>query len=288
MILIDFNQVCISNLMETIKGESRPVIDLPMIRHMILNTIRSQKMKHSNAGEVVICCDSRHYWRKDIFPYYKFSRKKDREESKIDWNKVFECFNQVKSELIEVFPYRLIEVLGAEADDIIGVLTIKYGSYLNTGVPIVICSEDKDFRQLHHYGNVKQYAPIFKKDFIVELDPEGFLKEQIIRGDRGDGVPNILSPANCLAIGQRQKSVMSVKLKEWVKQDPIDFCDPHMLERYLTNEKLIDLTFTPEHIRLSILEEFDKQENKKSGNLFNYFFEHSLKQHMQNLQDFKQ
>ena len=167
MILLDFNQIAIANLMESIKGEKNPVIDLPMIRHMILNTIRSIKMKLTGSGELVICCDSNHYWRKDLFPYYKSSRKKDREKSPLDWNKIFECFNQVKSELKEVFPYRIIEVAGAEADDIIGVLCKEH----HENEEIVIVSNDKDFFQLLKYSDVKLYRTRSEdKGFLISDD----------------------------------------------------------------------------------------------------------------------
>ncbi|MDR3503008.1 MAG: hypothetical protein P4L79_10555 [Legionella sp.] len=287
MILLDFNQIAISNLMENINTFQNTDVDLPSIRHMVLNTIRAIKIKFHDFGQLVICCDSRHYWRKDAFPYYKASRKKDRDASPLDWNKIHEYFNQLKSELTEVFPYRVIEVEGAEADDVIGVLAQEYGKDFCMGEQILICSEDKDFKQLHRFANVKQYGPIFKKDFIVVEDPDLFLKEQIIRGDRGDGIPNILSPANSIVIGKRQKSVMSKNLQEWVKKEPIDFCDPNMLARYIQNRQLIDLTYIPENIKIKIVESYKVQENKKCGNLFQYFMDNSLRLHMENIRDFK-
>jgi len=272
--------------MESLGGNMKTEIDIEFIRHMILNSLRSLRLKFHDE-EMIIACDSRHYWRKDFFPFYKANRKKDREKSPLDWNKIHECFKEFKDELRKYFPYRILEVEGAEADDIIGVLAIEYGSELNIGEQIIIASEDKDFAQLHRFGNVRQYGPVFKKDWIVVEDPELFLKEQIIKGDRGDGIPNILSPANTLVIGVRQKSVMSAKLKDWVTKEAIDFCDPTMLQRYLTNQKLIDLTFIPEDIKVKILDAYNEQENKKSGNLFEYFRQTGLKSHLMNIQDFR-
>ena len=43
--------------------------------------------------------DSKHYWRRDYFEQYKHNRKKGREKDSKDWNAIFECLNQIKSEL---------------------------------------------------------------------------------------------------------------------------------------------------------------------------------------------
>ena len=287
MLLLDFNGIAIAAMMESLdKNTHASDIDMEMIRHMILNTLRYLKSKF-NEHEMIICCDSRHYWRKDFFPYYKANRKKDREKSPLDWNKIHACFNQMKSELRETFPYRILEIDGAEADDIIGVLVHEYGTELNSGEEIIICSSDKDFKQLHSYGNVRQYDPIRTKDWVTCEDPEVYLKEHIIKGDRGDGIPTIINPSNCLVLGIRQKPLMSKKLKEWINKEPIDFCDPVMLARYIQNRTLIDLNYIPDDLSIKILDEYNSQENKKSGNLFNYFMKHSLKQHLSNIQDFK-
>jgi len=55
MILFDFNQVAIANLMEQI-GSSKTPVDESLVRHMILNTIRTyvKKFKESHGPEVVI------------------------------------------------------------------------------------------------------------------------------------------------------------------------------------------------------------------------------------------
>jgi hypothetical protein len=68
MILFDFNQVAIANLMEQI-GSSKTPVDESLVRHMILNTIRTyvKKFKESHGPEVVIACDNKKYWRRDVF-----------------------------------------------------------------------------------------------------------------------------------------------------------------------------------------------------------------------------
>ena len=71
MILLDLNQVMISNLMMQLQ-RNNDEIEESMIRHMILNSIRLYNVKFGEEyGEMVITCDDKNYWRKDIFPYYK-------------------------------------------------------------------------------------------------------------------------------------------------------------------------------------------------------------------------
>ena len=118
MIVIDYNQVAIGAFMAEIRNRSDVDVNLPLLRHMILNTIRSYNKKHREEfGGVVIACDNRHYWRRQVFPQYKAGRKSTREASNLDWNVIFDSLNIIRDELSEVFPYPLIDVDAAEADD---------------------------------------------------------------------------------------------------------------------------------------------------------------------------
>ena len=258
-------------------------VEEDLLRHMVLNCIRSYRQKYKNEyGEMIIACDDYKYWRKEVFPYYKANRKKNRDESPIDWNSFFESFSKIKAEIKEVFPYRVIQVSGAEADDIIGTICHNFG---NTSEKILILSGDKDFVQLHSYFNVAQYDPVRKRNLVTN-DPSRFVKEHIIRGDDGDGVPNFLSPDNCLVIGQRQKPIMQKKLDNWVYLDPKDFCNEEMLRNYYRNQQLVDLTFIPEGIKTNIMEEYEKQAGKDKTKLFNYFIQFKLKNLMDSIQEF--
>ena len=138
MILVDLNQVVISNLMTQINNYKETVDD-NLIRHMILNSILSIKKKFSSEyGNIVLCCDNKNFWRKDLYPHYKASRKKTREESGHDWNLIFNTISDVKRDLRENFPYKILEVEKAEADDIIGVLVAEYSKY---GKTLIISSD---------------------------------------------------------------------------------------------------------------------------------------------------
>lgn len=122
-----------------------------LIKHMILNSIRSYLVKYGNKyGKLVICCDSRNSWRRDVFPHYKHGRKKNRDESSIDWEAIHSIISEMKEVLKENFPYPLVEVYGAEADDVIAVLAKHY----HKDEQILIISNDHDFLQLLKYDNV--------------------------------------------------------------------------------------------------------------------------------------
>lgn len=284
MILVDLQQVMISNLIVTLgKHINRTEVDENFLRHLVLNSIRSYNMKYGDKyGEMVLACDASYSWRKKVFPYYKANRKRGRDESALDWNVIFGSLNKIREELKENFPYRVIHVDGAEADDVIAALCEEYG---DTNQKILILSGDKDFRQLQSYINIEQFDPVRKKA-LVENQPERYLKEHIMRGDGSDGIPNFLSDDDTFLTDKRQKNVSQKKLDGWLDQKPEDFCDEKMLRGYKRNEQLIDLNFIPKDIKAAILEEFKAQAGKDRKNLFNYFIENRLKLLMEKINDF--
>ena len=122
MILIDFTQIAIGSLMVAINRGGQDVDD-GLVRTLVLNNLKYYRTRfHEKYGELVICCDSKHYWRRDYFPNYKANRKKDRASSGYDWDFIFTTLNSVRDEIKEHFPYKVLEVYGAEADDIIATL----------------------------------------------------------------------------------------------------------------------------------------------------------------------
>lgn len=284
MQIVDLNQTMISNFMQQIGNHTNIKIEEDLLRHMILNSIRAYNHRFkAKYGELVIACDDKRYWRRDLFPYYKANRKKDREKSEIDWNAVFEVLNRVRDELKDYFPYRVLHVDRAEADDVIASLAHEFG---NTNEKILIISGDKDFRQLQSYINVEQYDPIRKK-MIVENEPEKYLREHILKGDRGDGVPNFLSRDDVLVVpGGRQKPLRQAKLDVWVNQKPEEFCDATMLRNYKRNEQLIDMWKIPENVRASIIDKYNEEAGKGRGKMFSYFVEKRLKNLLADIDQF--
>jgi len=282
MIIFDFNQVAISNLMEQI-GSSKTKVEESLVRHMILNSIRTyvKKFKDSHGPEVVIACDNKNYWRREIFPHYKASRKKARDASGHDWSTIFDCLSKIKQELKDHSPYKVIDIETCEADDIIAVLATKFSA---TG-KVMILSSDKDFAQLQKFKNVEQYSPIMKK-FIVEKFPAAHLKQMIIRGDKGDGVPNILSADDCFVTATRQKPITEVKIIKWMNQEPSEFCNEDMLRNYSRNEMLIDLTKIPDSLQQTILDTYESTKAKPKQEFMNYLITNRLKNLLEVIDEF--
>ena len=282
MILVDLNQVMIANLMANIGNHHNAAIDENMIRHMVLNSLRMNKVKFGpEFGEMIICADDKNYWRRSFFPYYKASRRKSREESELDWNAIFVSLNKIREELKTVFPYKVIQIDTAEADDIIGTICHNKGTVLNSGDPILILSSDKDYIQLHKYANIKQYDPI-RKRWIAHSDPDTYLLEHIIKGDTGDGVPNVLSNDNCFVVGERQKPITQKRMSELSGT----ITNEQILRNFNRNQTLIDLTKIPTSLQTKIIEKFDEINPKDRSKLFEYFMENNLRNLMQNIQEF--
>lgn len=285
MIIVDFNQVMISNLMMQLGNHTNVPIEEGLFRHMIINSLRSYKQKFGNEyGEMVIACDDKNYWRRQLFPYYKANRKKTREASEINWTHVYDIFNRVKQEIKDNFPYRVIQVESAEADDVIASLVMEFGvEIINSGQQILILSGDKDFVQLQTFGNVKQYDPVRKK-WIAHNNPTGYLYEHVLKGDVGDGIPNVLSDDDTFVTDKRQKPMTQKKIDELTLTT---FDGNHPLWRnWSRNSQLVNLQFVPANIREQVLNKYKEEEGKDKSKLFNYFIEYKLKNMMENIGDF--
>ena len=280
MILIDMNQIAVANLMMNLKMNNSKTIDESMVRHMILNSIRMYRMEHHDEyGEVVLTWDSKHSWRRDYFPEYKASRRKGREESDLDWDDIFGTLNKIRNEIKENFPYKYLEVFGAEADDIIGFLCEE-----NKDEKIMIISGDKDFIQLQKYPNVKQWSPITKKD-VNGFNPTTYLKEHILRGDTSDGVPNVLSPDNTFVDGLRQRPLSRKKIQSWLLGGGSDWND-EVKRNFQRNSTLIDLSRTPEELKNQIRLEYNNAPHGDRSKLLNYFMQNKLKELTENIGEF--
>ena len=279
MILVDLNQVLLAGLMAQIANQ-KGKLDEHLIRHMVLNIIRNHvKNFKSEYGEVVLCCDNRKYWRKELFPFYKANRKKNRDKSDLDWHLIFDMLSKFKQELKDNFPYKVIDVEGAEADDIIGTLVPRHSRHEK----ILILSSDGDFLQLQNYPNVKQYNPSQKK-YVISKNPIMDLKEKIIKGDKGDGIPNVLSTSDCFVRDLRQKPITQKVLDKLMAESYLEQ-DETTKANFVRNATLIDLTFIPEEIKEKIINTYEETKPAK-GKLLNYFIEHKLKNLMEVIEEF--
>jgi hypothetical protein len=286
MILIDLNQVLLSGIMAQIAGQKGVKVEEGLVRHMVLNILRTHlKNFRDEYGEVVLCSDNRKYWRKEYFPFYKAGRKKSREKSDLDWHLIFDILAKMKVELREYFPYKVIDVEGAEADDIIGTLVPIHIMNEN----IVIISSDGDFLQLQQYNGkskftVKQYNPAQKK-FVKSENPLEELNEKIIRGDKGDGIPNIFSPSDCFVRDLRQKPITKGVLDKLLKEERTNWSSEAQTG-YSRNQTLIDLRNIPDEIKSKIINMYEETKPASRSKLLNYFIEYKLKNMMDVIEEF--
>jgi len=275
MILVDMNQTMISNLMAQMKSSGE--LNENFMRHMVLNSIKSYEKKFSaEYGELILCYDSRKYWRRQVFPYYKQNRKKDREKSGLDWDRIFGCLNEIRDEIKELFPYKVIEVDGAEADDIISVMCKQhYKDGFTT--PVLILSGDKDFVQLQKYSFVRQYNPILKK--FIKFSPKEvkeFINEHVVKGDRSDGIPNFLSPDDTFITGQRQRPLSKKLVDRFMVNDAHDICDEEQYKNFKRNRILIDFDYIPDYIENDIIIYYNSLNSVKKSVPLEYFRKYQL------------
>jgi 5'-3' exonuclease len=273
MILLDYSQIALSNIMV------QKLNDENMIRHMILNSIRMYNKKHrAEYGQMVICADGMNTWRRQYFPEYKANRKKNRDAtSHMDWPEIFRILSTVREELMENFPYKVLHMEGCEADDIIGALAIRTQEF-GHGEPVMIISSDKDFIQLHKYSNVKQFSPIQKKA-VSDKNPRTYCFEHICRGDKGDGIPNILSPDNSFVDEIRQSPMTQKKIAYWLENsDKLqEVMTTEEFRNYQRNKKLIDLEEIPVDLSQTIINNFVEQKPAMRMKVLNYLIKNRLK-----------
>jgi hypothetical protein len=283
MILVDFNNVTLATILSFLGDRRNRGIEIndDLFRHMMLNVIRNINSKfRADYGSMVIATDSRSYWRKQIFPHYKAARKKARDASDLNWNAIFKSSNAVKEEIRQNFPYKFLEVEQCEADDIIAAIVLKNGF----NDKILIVSSDKDYIQLQAHGNVTQYDPT-RSRFLNDEDPLRYKLIHIIKGDVGDGIPNIGSPDNCFVVGDRQKKITQKMLDQFMISEIKP--DHPWYRNYLRNKSLVDLAAIPEDIQDRIIKAFEVEPVVKDrSKLFNYFAKNKLRTLTEQLNDF--
>jgi len=284
VIVIDYNGIAISSVVV-----QKLAIEEDLIRHFILNTIRMYNKKfRKDYGQMVIACDSS-TWRRQYFPNYKFKRREGREKDEVEkanWEEIFRIINTVRDEIQENLPYRVVKVDGAEADDIIGALAMETQEF-GKHEPVMIVSADKDFVQLQKYKNVKQYSPMQKK-FVTEKNPNTYLFEHVLKGDSGDGVPNVLSGDDVFVEGVRQTPVTRKKIDHWAEnaQNLESVMDADTYRNYMRNKKLIDLEEIPDDLRTEIINTYEGQEDTPKNRVLKYLISKRCKNLISDIEDF--
>ena len=275
------NQIALASVMMQLRMNDTKEVDEDMVRHMILNSIRNYMMQFKSDyvesdADVILAWDSKHYWRRDYYPQHKAGRKKTRESSNLDWNEIFGVTNKIRDEIKENLPYKSVEVYGAEADDIIAIVSNSYDK-------VMIVSSDKDFIQLHN-DNIKQWSPVTKQE-VNGHNPDTYIKEHVLKGDSGDGVPNVLSPDHTFTDGLRQKPLGKKRIEKMINENMSDWND-EVKRNYQRNYKLINLQNIPKDIESNIIDEVDKSSCGDRSKLLNYFTVNKLKTLTENIGDF--
>ena len=268
----------ISNLMVQINGRNAVELNEDLVRHMVLNSLRGHNKKfRKEYGEMVIACDSKNVWRREIFPNYKAGRKANRAKSEHDWDAIFSMLATIKNEIKTFLPYKVIELETAEADDIIATLVRKHLSMIapNHEKKVLILSGDKDFIQLHN-ENVRQYNPVLNKFVGKGEEPSIYIKEHILKGDRSDGIPNVLSDDNVFVEGRRQRPLSKKKINSWVEEVFMTFTEEEQ-KNYDRNRKLIDLSCIPHELEEKINNEFLNVKVASRDKILGYFINKKLK-----------
>ena len=292
MILIDYSQVAISNIaVQLAMSKDKNILSIPMVRHMILNSIRGyvHRFRNDYPGEVIICVDGPDPWRRDIFEQYKAKRREGRDNDDKDWESVFGLIHTIKEELRDNFPYKVVQLDKVEADDIIATI-IKRTCKKWFNEKYLIISGDKDFQQLQKYPNVFQYSPIQKK-FIETDSPQEYIYEHILRGDTSDGIPNFLSPDDTFVNRIKQKPVAKKKLAGWIDSlmrgnDPQDFCNEYHYRNYQRNQRLIDFDYIPDDIENDIYKEYEKVTVPSRSKILPYMIKNDLKELIGKIEEF--
>lgn len=302
MIIIDYSSTAIATLtggfMDELNTSDYEKVE-NIARHAILSTIKSFKKRFSDkfGDKIVIAVDNKHYWRRDYFSAYKHGRKKAREESGINWEFVHKAMDATKKDLIAHFPYIVIDVDGAEADDVIAVVstttlrqTSDVFSLFDDGEPekTLVITTDKDMSQLLIHKHIKIWNPRLQKQITLDEKPEMFLKRLILTGDSGDAIPNVFSVANSFVDGIRQKPATEKKMQPLL--DAKQWCDATtdqaLIDRIEQNTVLIDFARIPKWVQQNIIAAYNQPNTKNKMDVMKYLISKDMKLMLKDLEQF--
>lgn len=304
MILVDFQQTAICTLTGILGKDKNIEVDDKMMRHIILNMLLDYKTRYGKRfGDLVITTDGNDYWRREIFPHYKFGRKKQRDESEYDWVQIKSSLNTVQKELAEFFPYPVIATPQAEADDIIAVMC-DWSQENDLEHPfdepkdLLIMSADTDMFQCHKFKNVKQVTPNGMEQIKSKVPLKQFILEHTLTGDAGDGIPNFLSTDDFFYqksltpdIKVRQKPVTATIKKHYMEVMEYDglvreFRNEEEKKNYERNYQLVDFRCIPDTVRESIIASYQSQLGKDRSSVLSYLINNKIKNLVDRVEDF--
>jgi hypothetical protein len=250
---VDFAGVVLTHIFTC---DPKDAEDINFLRNLVIRAMTNLKKYIDPSAKLIICMEGKS-WRKEFNPYYKANRKE--KKSKYNWNIIYPILNSIVGEMQEYLNWEFIRHPNAEGDDAIAVIS-KLLSYKGNSVTIV--SRDKDFIQLID-ENIRMYDPC--KKAYVNLNPkevEDYLVKHIIKGDGGDGIPNILSDADTFVTNKRQTVMSKKKYEKYSSMSHTELlADDEVSARYQENDTQINLKRIPTQIVTDIIKMYE--ENSK-------------------------
>lgn len=260
-------------------------------KYNVFNIIYNSLWK-TNVTEVILAVDDKHTWRKSKYPRYKESRKKNKKDSKHDWEQIYLHMNSLAAELKHHMPFKVIKIANSEADDVIAILVKK----LRT--PCLIISGDEDFNQLLTNDNIKIYDPYSKEIHTNKtINARDFLLEKIFCGQKKDDIPNILTPDDW-GLTEKTKGInrpgFGIKKWEEIKNDYVGFVKiPYENKIYgkidirhnlFRNRTLIDFDKIPDSIISSIVDAYNSYTNfPPIENIYLFFEKNNMRSFLQDI-----
>lgn len=232
--------------------------NLPFFYHNFFTFFNKIVREYNN---IVVCWEGERSldWRREIYPDYK--RNRDEKKAEDDY-KILISTIPVIQDALSGFPVKQLSVKGAEADDVIFVLSTFY----KKGHTII--STDKDLTQILAINpNVTIYNPI--KKTVAKYHPY-LVEEKAIVGDKSDNIGGLYR--------------VGIKTFEKMMEDRALFnkvmSKGNNKEIYKQLLKIIDLRNIPKDLQEKIIDEEKKIDYNKLDNqkIEEFYFEHKLKE----------
>lgn len=299
-LLIDYSQLVIVSITGVFKTpDEQQELTSHQFKSVVLGTLKDLVKKYkSNYPDIIICCDnaSEPYYKRSFAPYYKAHRAEGRKDSNLNWEMIFSEMKILISELKENFNYKVIDIPGLEADDIIGYFATKgnSGEYKS-----MIISSDGDFTQLHSKFT-RQFSPVKQSLIEPKISPFGDLVVKIIKGDSKDSVsPMKVQNTHSYNNNMKQSELNEVKRAPSIRKDELEsyiktgslenlrkVIPEEYLDRFDENVKLIDLSILPDELKEKIDKEYLVINNCNKSKLYQYLLSNKLTKLIQSIQDF--
>jgi len=296
-IVVDYSGVGIAAVtacVEDLKmGEEHLKTFIPTV---IISSILNIKKKFSKEyGEVIVCTDSSPYWRTEVFPYYKIGRDAAKEKSDLPWELIYKYLNITKIALKEHFPYKVLMVPKAEADDLMAIVVrdiipqfaVQEGLFSEPEKCLIV-SNDKDMSQLMSLGHVKQYSP--RKRMYAKLDcsVKEYLRRLILTGDAADFIPNVFSPNDSFYTKTRQKAATEKKMLPFLEAKNLleGTDDPIIKKRIIENNRLVNFNAIPSFIINDTIDAYNIEPVGNKMSMLKYFSENRIRLLMNELDNF--